>query len=123
MEELLFTPAALLDILVKIDELQDYDIGITETLDGILQLVIGDSIYELSVDDAVDIQVDEGVIETIDDTNMSAYEELADSGEIDLADDVIQFDKTVESGIIKEVAKTLLVGGMVRLTGKLLQKK
>ena len=45
MGNLLFTPSAVLDLLVQIDELKDKEVGIVETLDGNLQLSIGDSDY------------------------------------------------------------------------------
>lgn len=116
MKELLFTPAALLDLLTQIDELKDVNVGITETLDDSLQLQIGDSIYELSDDSVTDLKVDESVVDAVEDANLTAYENLEDSGEFDVTDSI-----PVESGIIKEVAKTLLVGGLVRLSAKLLK--
>ncbi len=112
MDKLLFTPAAVLDLLTQIEELQDYEIGITEELNGQLQLTVGDSVYSIA-DETTDVLVDDTVIEDVEDANMEAYEALSEHGEVDLL--------PVESGIIKEVAKTLLVGGLVRLTKKLLK--
>lgn len=114
MEELVFTPAAVLDLLSKIDELKDVDVGITETMDGQIQLQVGESTYEIDTEEATDIQVDKEVVEEISDTNQQAYDDLAESGEVEIND-------TVESGIIKEVAKTLLVGGIARLGVNLLR--
>lgn len=114
MENIVFTPASVLSLLTKIDELKDLAIGLTETIDGRLQLQVGDSIYELQNDYMVNIPVDDSVVETIDDVNQDTYEELADDGEID-------FQESITSGVLKELAKTLLVGGMVRLTGKILK--
>ena len=59
--EIVLTPAALLDLLTQIDELKDKDIGVTQGLDGMLQLQIGNSIYEIREDNATEISVDESV--------------------------------------------------------------
>lgn len=114
MDQLLFTPAALLDFLIQIEELKDKDINVAEGLDGSLQITIGDSAYEISNDNVEEILVEEEIVDKVDDINMDAYEELSESGEVSL-------DEPIQSGIIKEALKTLLVGGMVRLTGKLLK--
>lgn len=110
-DTILFTPASLLDLLAQIDELKDVNVGISETIDGQLQLDIGDSSYLISTEAAVDVQVDDSTVEQIEDANYEAYDNL-DSNLFDVTDNI-------ESGIIKELAKTLLVGGLVRLTSKL----
>lgn len=108
--EIVFTPAALLDLLSKIDEFKEFDLSLTENLDGTLQLQVGESFYELASSDSVnEIQVDESVVEEISDINESAYEDLMDDG---LAENTLE---PVESGIIKEAIKTLLIGGVVRM--------
>ena len=112
MADILFTPAAVLDLLTQIDELHDYEIGITEEMNGKLQLTVGNSVYSIA-DETTDIPVDNAMINDIADINMEAYESLSEQGEVDLL--------PVESGIIKEFAKTLLVGGLVRLTTKILK--
>ena len=119
MSNLVFTPASLIDLLSKIDELADYDIGIAETLDDNIQLTIGDSTYIIEADNAVEVEVDEDVAETIEDANTEAYENLDDSIEVESLDE--ENLEPVESGILKELAKTLLVGGIVRVAGKLLK--
>lgn len=116
MSNILFTPASLMDLLSKIDELNDYDIGVTETLDDKLQIVIGDSIYVIDDNDATDIDVSQDVVEVVEDANLEAYESLDDSIDVAIGD-----EQPIESGILKELAKTLLVGGLVRLGKKLLQ--
>lgn len=116
MQEIIFTPAALLDLLSQIDELKDVNIGITETIDGQIQLQIGNSTYILEADNATEVEVDESVIDAVEDANLYAYEDLADSGQINL-----DASEPIESGVLKELAKTLLVGGMVRLSAKLLK--
>ena len=114
---IVFTPASLLDLLSKIDELSEYDIGLTETFDGDLQLTVGDSAYIIDSEDAVEVSVDESVADTIEDANLTAYENLDDSIDVEMYDE----NEPIESGILKEVAKTLLVGGLVRLGTKLLK--
>lgn len=116
MQEIMFTPAALLDLLSQIDELKDVNIGITETIDSQIQLQIGDSTYILKEDDATEIRVDSSVIDAVEDANIHAYEDLADSGQINL-----DSSEPIESGVLKELAKTLFVGGIVRLSAKFLK--
>lgn len=116
MDNIVFTPASLLHILKDVEELKHLDVGITETIDNQIQLQVGDSIYILDDSSCTEVKVDSSVVETVDNANISAYEELGESGEITLNSPV-----PVESGIIKEIAKTLLVGGMIRLTAKLLK--
>ena len=113
-DTILFTPASLLDFLFSIDELQDMDVGITETIDGNIQVQIGSSIYEIDTQNATDIVVDESVTDKIDDVNQTTYEELDESYDTDSLENV-------EGGLIKEALKTLLIGGMVRLGAKLLK--
>ena len=108
--EIVFTPAALLELLSKIDEFKEFDLSLTENMDGTLQLQVGDSFYGLASDESVnDIQVDESVVEEISDINEAAYEDLMDE---DFTDSTLE---PVESGIIKEALKTLLIGGIVRM--------
>ena len=117
MSELLFTSASILDLLSKIEELKDLDIGVSETVDGKVQLQVGSSVYEIEPQNVADIEVDESIVSEVEDTNLEAYENITS----DENSEVVNFEP-VEAGIIKEIAKTLLVGGMVRLTGKLLKK-
>ena len=107
MNELVLTPAALLDILQQIDELGEYPVSINETSSK-LQLKVGDSIYNISTSNAEPVEVSDDAVEAIKDINETTYDELDESAE------------TVEGGLLKELTKTLLVGGMVRLTTKLL---
>lgn len=114
MEELLFTPASLLDLLCKVDEFKDMEIGISETLDGKLQLQIGNSYYELEPEDEIAIDVPESDLNAVSEANVDTYNELSDNG-IDVS------DQPIESGIIKEALKALAIGGMIKLTAKLLK--
>lgn len=115
MEELILTPSALLDLLLQIDELKDKDIGITEALDGNLQLQIGDTVYTIESDEIVDIPTDVETVETVTEIKDAAYDELEESGEIDN-------QESIQSGIIGSLAKSLFIGGMARLTADLLKK-
>lgn len=115
--ELLFTPAALLDFLRQIDELSDKDISIDET-GSALNISIGDSSYAISLNDAQDVEVPDEVVDEVADINESTYEEL-DDVEYTAIEDT---DDIVAGGILSEALKTLAVGGMVRLTSKLLGK-
>lgn len=115
MDNIVFTPASVLSLLTKIDELKDVNIGMTETMDGKLQLSVGESVYELEPEVDTSVQVDDSVVDKIEDVNQQTYEDLAEDGEVELQEEVT-------GGVLKEIAKTLLLGGMVRLTGKMLRE-
>lgn len=113
-QEIIFTEASLLDLLVQVEELKQYDIGINETIDGNLILQIGESTYELTPKEDIILDVEEDVVDEISDINQEAYEEISESNE------VVEEDQTIESGIITETLKTLAIGGLVRLGKKYL---
>lgn len=115
MDNVVFTPASVLSLLTKIDELKDVNIGMTETMDGKLQLSVGESVYELEPEVDTSVEVDDSVVDKIEDVNQQTYEDLAEDGEVELQEEVT-------GGVLKEIAKTLLLGGMVRLTGKMLRE-
>lgn len=115
MDNVVFTPASVLSLLTKIDELKNVNIGMTETMDGKLQLSVGESVYELEPEVDTSVQVDDSVVDKIEDVNQQTYEDLAEDGEVELQEEVT-------GGVLKEIAKTLLLGGMVRLTGKMLRE-
>ena len=114
--EILFTPAALLDFLSQVEELSDKDISVDDNGSSIT-VTIGASTYEIKNSDAEEVEVEPEVIEEVADINESAYEEIEDVEYTEIDD-----EETVEGGIISEALKTLAVGGMVRLTSKLLGK-
>ena len=115
MDNIVFTSASLIDLLSKIDELQEYDIGISETIDGDIQLSIGESTYLIDTESAADISVEESVVDAVEDINVEAYENLDESIDVDTE------SEPIESGIVKSIAKSLLLGGMIRLSAKLLK--
>lgn len=115
--EILFTTASLLDFLQQIDELSDKDISINET-GSTITVTIGDSAYGIDTNNAADIEVPDEIVDEVSDVADEAYAELGESGvEIDNPE-----EEPVEAGLISEALKTLAVGGLVRLTGKLLGK-
>lgn len=106
MEEVVFTSAGLLDFLSQIDELSDYDIDLDDN-NGNITISIGDSAYQISKPkDTVELPE-----EAVAEISEIADEALSD---VDTTD-------TIESGIIKEALKTLLVGGAVRLITKIVK--
>lgn len=113
MSEVLFTPASLLDLLSQITELDDYEIGVDET-EGSINIKIGPSVYQVATNSATEVEVDEEVVDTVDEVNEDTYQELTDSGEF-------QDVETVESGPIKELLKATLLGGLIKLSTKLLK--
>lgn len=113
--EILLTPAALLDFLRQVEELSDKDITIDETGNS-LTVTIGNSTYDIDLAHAEDIEVPDEVVEEVAEVADEAYAGLGEDGvEIDNPDEEI-----VEGGILSEALKTLAIGGLVRLTGKVL---
>ena len=110
MDELVFTPAAVLDLLSSIEELKDYDIDFQETSSGIT-FSVGESQYEIKNNSAEPVEVPEEVVDEVAEINEENYEPYAsDDGE------------AVEGGLIQELIKTLAIGGLVRLTKKAIEK-
>lgn len=110
---ILFTPSALLDFLIQIDELKDKVVSVTETADGNLQVEIGDSAYIVKTDSAKDVQVEQQAADQVADLNMDAYSDIVEENS-----DASFEDVNVEAGILAEIAKTLAIGGLARLNGK-----
>ena len=115
MDQLVFTSSSIIDLLSQIEEFKDLDISISHSGD-IIELKIGDSVYSLATNNATDIEVPSDVVYEVQDVNDDAYNNM--SSDIFVTDD----SEVVESGVLKEIVKTLLVGGMVRLTSNILKK-
>lgn len=118
LNEVMFTSAAVLDLLLQIDELKDYTVGLTETLNGDIQLQIGDSTYMIDNQDTKIIEVDDQVVGEIEVTAEDAYTDIAEDvgyGSVETAD-------PVKAGLIKEIAKSLTLGGLIRFASKHLLK-
>lgn len=107
-----FTPASLMDFLVQIDELGDLPVTVAETPDGNLQVAIGESVYSVDCSKAEQVEVPQDVVEEVDDVNEQAYVDLVNES------DSVDF---VEGGIVSEVVKTLAIGGLARLAGKVVK--
>lgn len=110
---LILTPSALISFLSEIEELKDLELEISEGPDRI-DVRIGKSVYTLqSLFDST-VEVDQETIDDISDINEEGYTELENSlgeeGLVEIEGDLIQ------AGIIKELIKTLAIGGLVRLT-------
>lgn len=112
MDEILFTPAAVLDFLSNVVELQGHDIHLDETSSGVT-ITIGESVYSIDTKSVTPIEVDPDTIEEVNDISSEAYDDLEAEG-IDIQD-------SISGGPIKELAKTLMLGGMLRLTSKWLK--
>lgn len=110
---LVLTPSALLTFLANIEELRDLDIDMVES-DSTIQVKIGESIYTLESPEDSEIQINGDAVEELDDINEEGYDELANEDVIDHLEEVE--GDVVEGGVIKELIKTLAVGGLVRLT-------
>lgn len=111
--QLLFTPAAVLDLLLSIDELRGSQVELQESPSGV-QIQIGNSQYSISADSATDIDVDSEVLSDVTDVADEAFDNMQDSGEVESIE-------PVESGVLKNIVKSLLLGGMIRLSTKLLK--
>ncbi len=115
-DTILFTPAAVLSLLMQITELQDKNIDFVESLNGKLQLIIGDSTYDIDIDVGTTVRVNEDTIDDVEDVNQQTYEDLVYEQGLTLNPEY------VSSGLIMEAIKSILVGGAVRLANKVLDK-
>lgn len=117
---LVMTPSALLAFLTQIEEIKNEDISITENENSI-EVQIGDSFYTIESPVDSEVEVDENAVKDIEDLNKEGYEELSELEGVDVVEDITG-DEPVEGGIIKELIKTLAVGGLVRLTKDAIMK-
>lgn len=116
---LVLTPSALLAFLTEIEELKDYEISISEGDDEI-EVQIGQSVYSIESPEKSTVEVSESAVNEIEDLNEDGYEELSENEDVNIVED-IEGDR-VNGGIIKELIKTLAVGGLVRLTKDAIMK-
>ena len=117
--EILFTTASLLDFLQQIDELSDKELQLDATNPNQITVIIGDSTYSIPLNAVEDVEVPDEVVDEVSDIADDAWTELA-AGTVDITE--VAEDEVVEGGLITEALKTLAVGGLVRLTGKILGK-
>lgn len=112
--QILFTPSSLVDFLTQVDELKDVNIGVNDDGENV-SISIGDSTYQINPKSVTNIDVSDDDLDQACQANESNYDELEESGSIEVND-------SVESGIIKQLLKTLAIGGIVRLAAKELKK-
>lgn len=125
-QETLFTAASLLDFLRQIDELSDKDIDVFDN-ESFALITIGDNQYHIDYNTAEEVEVPEEAVDEVTDIIEDTYDELGSSGvDYEEVSDIVEDEDgnldVVEGGIIKEALKTLAIGGLVRLTGKLVGK-
>lgn len=111
---LLLTPASLVDFLSQIDELSEKSISLNYD-NGYIEVSIGEATYRIRPQDEVNVPVSVDDIDEVNDAADDTYDELVDNGYVENSDEI-------ESGLIKELIKTLAIGGMVRLAAKKLKK-
>lgn len=80
-----------------------------------IEVSIGEATYRIRPQDEVNVPVSVDDIDEVNDAADDTYDELVDNGYIENSDEI-------ESGLIKELIKTLAIGGMVRLAAKKLKK-
>lgn len=112
--QILFTTSSLVDFLTQVDELKDVNIGVNDDGEN-FSISIGDSTYQINPKSVTNIDVSDDDLDQACQANESNYDELEESGSIEVND-------SVESGIIKQLLKTLAIGGIVRLAAKELKK-
>lgn len=115
-DTLVLTPSGLLTFLVEIEELEGENIYLSETDDGIV-VTIGDSSYTLKSPAESEISIDSEAVDEIDEINEVGYDDIAED-----LDESFENSEEIEGGIIKELVKTLAVGGLVRLTKDAIMK-
>ena len=113
MSDIILTPSALLGFLSQIDELKDKEINFSEN-DNKLVVMIDSSQYIIDASEATEISVDSEVMEQVEEANEDGYDEIDDIEEVGTDE--------IEGGIIKELVKTLALGGLVRMTKHALEK-
>lgn len=89
--EILLTPAALLDFLRQVDELADKDISVDET-GSTLTVTIGESTYGIDLNQAETVEVPDEVVDEVADVADEAYAELGEAGVdvTDIDEDVVE---------------------------------
>lgn len=112
-ETKVLTVSGLVSFLSEIEELQGKDISVADE-DSTLTISIGDSTYRIESPESSEVEVDSAVVDTVDSIDEEGWDEIADVVE--------EAEEPVEGGIIKEVLKTLAIGGLVRLTKNAIMK-
>mgnify|MGYP006988962236 CR=1 FL=1 len=109
------TPSALLAFLTQIDELKDVNIEMEE-YDSFIKIKIGENHYTLEAPESSAVEVSNDVVDEVSDLNDEGYDEISEDIEEGNIDGELVEGEAIEGGIVKELLKTLAVGGLVRLT-------
>ena len=122
-EKLVFTPSAVMSLLVSIEELQGKEISLTEREDGVV-INIGTSEYVIEDQNAQTVEVAPETVDTVADIDEEGYDQIEEDSELEYEEHEVLEDgsEPIEGGIIKELVKTLALGGLVRLTKNALLK-
>lgn len=95
--EILLTPAALLDFLRQIDELADKDISVNDT-GSALNITIGDSSYSIDFSQAEEVEVPNEVVDEVAEINENTYEEIDDVEYTEVSDEEEVIEGSSRSG-------------------------
>ena len=109
------TPSALLAFLTQIDELKDVNIEMEE-YGSFIKIKIGENYYTLEAPESSAVEVSNDVVDEVSDLNDEGYDEISEDIEEGSIDGELIEGEAIEGGIVKELLKTLAVGGLVRLT-------
>ena len=115
LDMVVLTPSALLAFLSQIEELKDVNIEVDEYADFI-KVKIGENHYTLEAPEDSTVQVSNDAIEEVNNLNEMGYDEIEEDIEDGKIDGEVVEGEPIEGGIVKELLKTLAVGGLVRLT-------
>lgn len=107
-QELLLTSVSLFDILSQISELSSCKIDVSDTGTSI-SIKIDDNTYVVKSSSNDIVSAPESVVQDVSEIVDTEYGRSNSS-------------ENIESGVLKEIVKTLAVGGLVRLSAKLLSK-
>lgn len=110
-----FTPVGILEILSQISELDDYELGLQEDPNGDVRIFVGESQYIIKSSSLDKLVVPENVSDSIENIDKDTADEILDAG----AEERSHSD-VVESGVLREIVKSMLVGGAIRMIKKLL---
>ena len=127
-DKILFTPAAVLDFLSQVEELSDKDISLAEGPDTV-QIAIGENLYNIETNNAAEVEVEDEVLEQVEEAAEEGYDSINEEVTTEEVEDVpavldeVESSEKIEGGILGELAKTLFIGGLVRLQNKFMSKE
>ncbi|WP_301003139.1 hypothetical protein [uncultured Duncaniella sp.] len=110
---MLFTPAAVLDLLSQLPELADKQLELEEHGDGKLTLTVDGAQYTVTPEQPAEIEVPDEDVDYALATNDAAYESIEGIEQ--------ESQEPISSGLLKHAVKAMLLGGMIKLTSKFLK--